>query len=453
MPSEKKRRKKERKRIDDMYGIIDCDNCYVSCERVFRPDLEGKPVVVLSNNDGCVVARSNEAKALGVKAGTPLFQLRQQFPKDQIAVFSSNYELYGEMTARVVSIIKQEAPAYFHYSIDECFVYFQDLEGVDLKAWGEQLHRKIRRWVGMPVSVGVGPNKTLAKVASHFAKKYPGYHHCCLIDSEEKREKALGLYPVEEVWGVGRRYAAKLAAYGVRTALDFARLHDDFVRAHFNNIVIYRTWAELNGKDCVPNEEYAKKKSICTSRSFDGMVADLDTLSTHVANYAARCAEKLRARHSVASVVGVFLHTNSFREDLGQYWNFEETRILTPTHSTATLVQTAKGVLRRIFRPGYQYKKAGVIVMGVSPESPVQQDLFDVTADQYGKARALDEALDRINRTYGSETIVLGAQQYTRQGGEGKAGVFADAIKHEYKSPNPTTWWCDIIKLKAGDKE
>ena len=305
----------------------------------------------------------------------------------------------------------------------------------------------------MPASVGVGPNKTLAKVASHFAKKYPGYHHCCLIDSEEKREKALGLYPVEEVWGVGRRYAAKLAAYGVRTALDFARLHDDFVRAHFNNIVIYRTWAELNGKDCVPNEEYAKKKSICTSRSFDGMVADLDTLSTHVANYAARCAEKLRAQHSVASVVGVFLHTNSFREDLGQYWNFEETRILTPTHSTATLVQTAKGVLRRIFRPGYQYKKAGVIVMGVSPESPVQQDLFDVTADQYGKARALDEALDRINRTYGSETIVLGAQQYTRQGGEGKAGVFADAIKHEYKSPNPTTRWCDIIKLKAGDKE
>lgn len=436
-----------------MYGIIDCDNCYVSCERVFRPDLEGKPVVVLSNNDGCVVARSNEAKALGVKAGTPLFQLRQQFPKDQIAVFSSNYELYGEMTARVVSIIKQEAPAYFRYSIDECFVYFQDLEGVDLKAWGKQLHRKIRRWVGMPVSVGVGPNKTLAKVASHFAKKYPGYHHCCLIDSEEKREKALGLYPVEEVWGVGRRYAAKLAAYGVRTALDFARLHGDFVRAHFNNIVIYRTWAELNGKDCVPNEEYAKKKSICTSRSFDGMVADLDTLSTHVANYAARCAEKLRAQHSVASVVGVFLHTNRFREDLGQYWNFEETRILTPTHSTATLVQTAKGVLRRIFRPGYQYKKAGVIVMGVSPENPVQQDLFDVTADQYGKARALDEALDRINRTYGSETIVLGAQQYTRQGGEGKAGVFADAIKHEYKSPNPTTRWCDIIKLKAGDKE
>lgn len=420
-----------------MYGIIDCDNCYVSCERVFRPDLEGKPVVVLSNNDGCVVARSNEAKALGVKAGTPLFQLRQQFPKDQIAVFSSNYELYGEMTARVVSIIKQEAPAYFRYSIDECFVYFQDLEGVDLKAWGEQLHRKIRRWVGMPVSVGVGPNKTLAKVASHFAKKYPGYHHCCLIDSEEKREKALGLYPVEEVWGVGRRYAAKLAAYGVRTALDFTRLHGDFVRAHFNNIVIYRTWAELNGKDCVPNEEYAKKKSICTSRSFDGMVADLDTLSTHVANYAARCAEKLRAQHSVASVVGVFLHTNPFREDLGQYWNFEETRILTPTHSTATLVQTAKGVLKRIFQPGYQYKKAGVIVMGVSPESPVQQDLFDVTADQYGKARALDEALDRINRTYGSETIVLGAQQYTRQGEREKQASSPTPSSTNTRAPIP----------------
>ena len=229
------------------------------------------------------------------------------------------------------------------------------------------------------MSVGVGPNKTLAKVASHFAKKYPGYHHCCLIDGEEKREKALGLYPVEEVWGVGRRYAAKLAAYGVRTALDFARLHGDFVRAHFNNIVIYRTWAELNGKDCVPNEEYAKKKSICTSRSFDGMVADLDTLSTHVANYAARCAEKLRAQHSVASVVGVFLHTNSFREDLGQYWNFEETRILTPTHSTATLVQTAKGVLKRIFQPGYQYKKGrrdrhGRLAREPSAAGPLRRD-------------------------------------------------------------------------------
>ena len=173
-----------------MYGIIDCDNCYVSCERVFRPDLKDKPVVVLSNNDGCVVARSNEAKKMGIKAGTPYFQLAEQFPNQKIVVFSSNYELYGELTSRVVSIIRKEAPAYFRYSIDECFVYLDGMEKIDLKAWGEELHKIIKRNVGMPVSIGLAPNKTLAKMASHFAKKYQGYRHCCMIDSDEKRIKS-----------------------------------------------------------------------------------------------------------------------------------------------------------------------------------------------------------------------------------------------------------------------
>ena len=206
-----------------MYGICDCDNCYVSAELVFRPDLKGTPVVVLSNNDGCVVARSNEAKALGIKAGTPYFQLAKLFPNQKIAVFSSNYELYGELTGRVVSIIRQEVPAYFRYSIDECFVYLDSMEHLDLKKWGEDLHKKIRQYVGMPVSIGLAPNKTLAKMASHFAKKYQGYRHCCMIDSDEKRIKALKLYPIDEVWGIGRRYAAKLNALGVKTAYDFAQ--------------------------------------------------------------------------------------------------------------------------------------------------------------------------------------------------------------------------------------
>lgn len=178
-----------------MYGIVDCDNCYVSCERVFRPDLNGKPVVVLSNNDGCVVARSNEAKKMGIKAGTPYFQLAQQFSNQKIAVFSSNYELYGELTGRIVSLISQEVPAYFRYSIDECFIYLDGMEHLDLKKWGEDLHKKMKQYVGMPVSIGLAPNKTLAKMASHFAKKFQGYHHCCMIDSDEKRIKALKLYP------------------------------------------------------------------------------------------------------------------------------------------------------------------------------------------------------------------------------------------------------------------
>ena len=429
-----------------MYGIIDCDNCYVSCERVFRPDLEGKPVVVLSNNDGCVVSRSNEAKKMGIKAGTPYFQLAQQFPNQKIAVFSSNYELYGELTGRIVSLISQEVPAYFRYSIDECFIYLNGMEHLDLKKWGEGLHKKIKQYVGMPVSIGLAPNKTLAKMASHFAKKYQGYRHCCMIDSDEKRIKALKLYPIDEVWGIGRRYEAKLEALGVKTAYDFAAHNGDWVKLTFNNIVIQRTWRELNGEDCVPNEEMAKKKSICTSRSFNGMISDYDTLRTQVSNYAARCAEKLRQQKTVAPIVGVFVNTNAFREDLAQYWNFQEQRLITPTSSSITIIETANEVLKKIYRQGYQYKKAGVIVMGIGADSPIQQDLFDINAEQFQKMKRLDEVIDRINRMQGSETIVLGSQQYTRK--DGKADVFANAIKHEYRSPNPTTRWSDVIKLK-----
>ena len=431
-----------------MYGIIDCDNCYVSCERVFRPDLKDKPVVVLSNNDGCVVARSNEAKKMGIKAGTPYFQLSEQFPNQKIVVFSSNYELYGELTSRVVSIIRKEAPAYFRYSIDECFVYLDGMEKIDLKAWGEELHKKIKRNVGMPVSIGLAPNKTLAKMASHFAKKYQGYRHCCMIDSDEKRIKALKLYPIDEVWGIGRRYAARLEALGVKTAYDFAEHNQTWVKATFNNIVIERTWRELNGEDCVPNEEMAKKKSICTSRSFNGMITDLDGLRTHVSNYAARCAEKLRQQGTVASIVGVFLNTNAFREDLPQYWNFQEMRLVTPSSSTITIVKAANEVLQKLYRQGYHYKKAGVIVMGIGPNSPIQQDLFDINAEQFEKMKRLDAVIDRINKVNGTETIVLGSQQYTQKDGKGKANVFANAIKHDFKSKNPTTRWSDIIILK-----
>ena len=431
-----------------MYGIIDCDNCYVSCERVFRPDLKDKPVVVLSNNDGCVVARSNEAKKMGIKAGTPYFQLAEQFPNQKIVVFSSNYELYGELTSRVVSIIRKEAPAYFRYSIDECFVYLDGMEKIDLKAWGEELHKKIKRNVGMPVSIGLAPNKTLAKMASHFAKKYQGYRHCCMIDSDEKRIKALKLYPIDEVWGIGRRYAARLEALGVKTAYDFAEHNQTWVKATFNNIVIERTWRELNGEDCVPNEEMAKKKSICTSRSFNGLITDLDGLRTHVSNYAARCAEKLRQQGTVASIVGVFLNTNAFREDLPQYWNFQEMRLVTPSSSTITIVKAANEVLQKLYRQGYHYKKAGVIVMGIGPNSPIQQDLFDINAEQFEKMKRLDAVIDRINKVNGTETIVLGSQQYTQKDGKGKAQVFANAIKHDFKSKNPTTRWSDIIRLK-----
>ena len=431
-----------------MYGIVDCDNCYVSCERVFRPDLEGKPVVVLSNNDGCVVARSNEAKALGIKDGTPYYQVAEQFSDKKIAVFSSNYELYGELTSRVVSIIRQEAPAYFRYSIDECFVYLDGMEHINLQRWGEHLYSRIKRSVGMPVSIGLAPNKTLAKIASKLAKKFEVYRHCCIIDTDEKREAALKWLPIDDVWGIGRRYAERLHALGCQTAYDFACHHKDWVRVTFNNINIVRTWQELNGEDAVPNEQLAKKKSICTSRSFNGMIADKDTLRTHIANYASRCAEKLRRQDTVASVVGVFVSSNPFREDLLQYWKYDEIRLITPTNSTTSIVKAAVDVLDQIFVQGVNYKRAGVIVMGIAPSSPLQQDLFDINAEQIQKMNRLDKVIDRINRCYGSETIVIGAQQYTQKNGQGKANVFANAIKHDFKSKNPTTRWSDIIPLK-----
>ncbi|MBR5064547.1 MAG: Y-family DNA polymerase, partial [Bacteroidales bacterium] len=380
--------------------------------------------------------------------GTPYFKLQEQFPDEKIAVFSSNYELYAELTGRIVSIIRKEAPDYFRYSIDECFVYLDGMEQINLKEWGENLHRRILRSVGMPVSLGIAPNKTLAKMASHYAKHYPGYRHCCLMDTDEKRIKALKLFPIDEVWGIGRRYTARLKEYGIDTAYDFAAKPRSWVRAILRNIVIERTWRELNGEDCVPNEQLAAKKSICTSRSFAGMITELDELRTHVSNYAVRCAEKLRSQGSVAGIVAVFLNTNPFRDDLPQYWNFREQRLITPTATTTTIVQTAARLLEQLYRPGYKYKKAGVIVMDIVPDSPVQPDLFDTNAEQFQRMRRLDAVIDRINRVQGTETIVLGSQQYTRRDGQGKADVFANAIKHDYRSPNPTTRWTDIIRLK-----
>ena len=308
---------------------------------------------MLSNDDGCVVARSNEAKALGIKAGMPYFKMKEQYG-DQITVFSSNYELYGDITDRVMSLVRKAVPTFYRYSIDEGFC---DLSGIDsslsphtsLKRWGEDLSAYIWKATRMPVSIGIAPTKTLAKMASHYAKKYKGYHHCCFIDTDERRIKALEKYEIEELWGLGRRYAARLQALGIHTALDFASHAESWVRATLNNVVAIRTWKELNGIDCIPMEDMSKKKSICTSRSFPAMVTDMNALRTGISNFAARCAEKLRKQESVAQTVSVFIDTNNFREDLPQYWNMAEERLLTPSNSTQQIVQTAIRCMERIW--------------------------------------------------------------------------------------------------------
>ena len=302
-----------------MFALVDCNNFFVSCERVFRPQLEGKAVVVLSNNDGCVVARSNESKAMGIRMGTPYYQVSHLADSGRLEVCSSNYVLYGDMSARVMSVLADAVPKIEIYSIDEAFLVLDGMGKERIGTLCASLVSKIRRWTGIPVSIGVAPTKTLAKIASHFAKKFPGYKGVCMIDTEEKRMKALSLTPIEEVWGVGRRLAPKLVESGVRTALDYVERPESWIREHYMLHGV-RTWMELRGTVCVEAETESARKSICTSRSFADMLESEDELSMKVSDFAAQCARKLREEGTAATEVTTFLYTNRFRTDLEQYF-------------------------------------------------------------------------------------------------------------------------------------
>jgi DNA polymerase V len=256
-----------------MYALVDCNNFFVSCERVFRPQLEGKAVVVLSNNDGCVVARSNESKAMGIKMGVPFYQVRHYVDSGRLTACSSNYSLYGDISNRVMSILADTVPKIEIYSIDEAFLHLDCIPQEKVPQMCRDLVRKIRKWVGVPVSIGVAPTKTLAKIASHFAKTYKGYRGVCMMDTEAKRMKALELTPIEDVWGIGRRFAPKLFSKGVRTAMDYVSRPREWVVSNFN-INALRTWEELQGRKCVEEESHERRQSICTSRSFAEMLTD-----------------------------------------------------------------------------------------------------------------------------------------------------------------------------------
>lgn len=402
---------------------------------------------MLSNNDGCVVARSKEAKALGIKAGTPYYQVAEQIPKGVLTVFSSNYELYGDITNRVMNIIRDASPSFYRYSIDEAFCILDGMNINDLKKWGEDLSKKILKWTGMPVSVGIASTKTLAKCADRFAKDYPAYNKCCIIDNEEKRVKALQIFPIKEVWGIGRQLNARLESIGINYAYDFSMKPRHWIREMFH-ITGERTWMELNGTDCIPTEDMTTKKSICTSRSFPGMIEDFTKIRTYVSNYAARCSEKLRKQNSVCSMITVFISTNTMRKDLPQYSNSINYSFLTPCNTTQQCVAAALECLKQIFREGYKYKRAGVIVTGISSANSIQTSFIDYDAIKQNKMQRLSQVADDINSKNGSETIVLGSQQFTAEKGQGKAGIFRDAIKHEFRSGNYTTRWNDIIIVK-----
>lgn len=374
-----------------MYGLVDCNNFYASCERAFNPSLNGKPVIVLSNNDGCVIARSNEAKALGIKMGVPAYQIKDLVKQYDIAVFSSNYVLYGDMSGRVMSLLADMAPEIEVYSIDEAFL---NLAGIkDLQSLGANIVRKVSRGTGIPVSIGIAPTKTLAKMANKFAKKYPAYNRLCIIDTEEKRVRALKLLEIGDVWGIGRRQAAKLEKRGVKTAFDFTQLPGSWVRKNMT-VVGERTWKELRGISCIDMETAPPaKKQICTSRSFGKMVEDIDTISEAIATHASTCARKLREQKSFAQSLMVFIHTNNFREDLPQYWKNTIVQLPVPTSDTLEIVHYALEGLRRIFLPGYQYKKAGVIITEITDNA--QLGLFD-SVDREKRERLM-QVVDKIN--------------------------------------------------------
>lgn len=422
-----------------MWALVDCDNFFCSCERVFRPDLLHTPLVVLSNNDGCVVARSAESKAMGVQMGTPWFQLQDLYRGRGIVAFSSNYVLYADLSARVMATLRTEAPEVYQYSIDESFLHLEGFDPDGIKEWGEKLAAKVRRWVGVPVSIGMAPTKTLAKVAVKYAKKYAGYHKCCRIADEHQRVEALRRLDLDDVWGIGRRISKRLQARGMKTALDFAEADRAWVRKNFG-ITGERTWQELNGNDVIPLDVLdTPKKSFMTGRSFPEMLTDFEDVRIHVANFASRCALKLRRQHSVCTMLTTFVNSNYFRPDLEQYSGQASWLFPTATASTSELAEAAVTCLKRCFRPGIRYKRAAVMVYGLSGDDAIQADLFSYNPEQAKRLRELGMALDHINRTQGADTIVLASQQFAQKDAEGKNIKYVNAIRRAHKSPDYST--------------
>ena len=397
-----------------MIALADCNNFFVSCERVFRPDLRNTPCVVLSNNDGCVIARSNEAKALGIKMGAPFYQVRELLEKNSVAVFSSNYVLYGDMSRRVMTLLSAYTPKLDIYSIDEAFMDFSGMGTAEtLLPYARDMVRHITKGTGIPISLGIAPTKTLAKMASKFAKKYKGYHSVCMIDSDEKRKKALKLFDIADVWGIGRRIAVRLKSIGVETAWDFVQKSESWVRRELT-VTGVRTWKELRGEDCISIEELHNKKSICTSRSFpDKGLNNIETLEEAIANFASHCSRKLKEDRSVCRAMTVFAYTSRFRNDLPSDYLQANVYFPVPTNDVMELVSGAVKTLRDKWHSGtgcYYYKKAGVIVWDICNDSAVQGDLFD-TVDRE-KRTALAKAIDEINRKNGFNAVRMAVQGY-----------------------------------------
>lgn len=411
-------------------ALIDGNNFYVSCERVFNPKLEGRPVVVLSNNDGCAVARSNEVKALGVKMGTPWFQMKELARKHGVIALSSNYALYADMSNRMMSILSQYSPDQEVYSIDECFLGFEGFSHYDLYAHAQAMRRQVRQWVGIPVCVGIAETKTLAKLANHSAKKsLAGADGVCDFTrlSEAERSHLFSTLDVGEVWGIGPRLSKQLTERGIGTVEALRRADPKVIRREFS-VVVERTVMELNAVPCISLEEVAPaKQQIISSRSFGNYVYDLEPLKEAVASYVAIAAEKLRDQGSVAGMIQVYLRTNPHKEDHPQYSKGLTIPLPDATDDTLRLTKVALWGLKRIYRTDFAYQKAGVVLMNLTDAANQQASLFGAHRDN----DRLMVVMDRINAIWGRGTL--------RSAATGVAKTWA--MKRERMSPQYTTDW------------
>lgn len=390
-----------------MIGLIDCNNFFVSCERVLRPELAMRPVIVLSNNDGCAVAISNEAKALGITRGAPFFKIKGLCEAHGVAVLSGNHRLYGKISSQVMSTLKSLSSngVIEVYSIDEAFIPVEPALVGDVADYGRYVVAQVKKQTGIPTSMGIAPTKTLAKIAARFAKKFQAYNGACVIDNEERRLKALSLTSVGDVWGIGRRQSRKLVERGVETALQFAELPGDWVKRMLT-VTGYRTWQELNGVACIVQESVLpERQTITSSRSFATDVHDFEDLRKAVCAFASIIGRKLRAQGVVAGEVSVFLCTNRFHENDPQYYNTVSVRLADATDYTPLLAQAATDALKAVYREGYGFKKAGVTMSRLSARGSVQPNLFsDVSRDD--KRRRLMEVVDLINNSAEQDSCV-----------------------------------------------
>ena len=415
-----------------MFALADCNNFFASCERVFRPDLQGKPVIVLSNNDGCAVARSNEAKALGIKMGDPLFKIRDIVNKHKVAVFSGNMTLYGDMSQRVRWVLEDFAPSIEVYSIDEAFLDLRGMQNIDFDQYAKTISKTCYKMTSIPVSVGIAPTKTLAKIASKLCKQYPRLQGGCYMHRPEDIEKVLRKYPIEDVWGIGRKTAYKLKLMCINTAYDYTTLSESRVRSLFN-ITGLRTWKELQGIPCIEFEDgFEAKQSICVSRSFSSEIYDVKELQEQIANFSASMAEKLRKQCSVVSEIVVFAYTNRFKENEPQTHGSALISFITPTADVRTIVSKAVEGVRELFKKGYGYKKAGVVASKITSEKSIMHSLFEDT-EATEREHKITSVLDNINKTFGKGTIKLAVQ------GSGHIKSSSDN-----QSPHYTTLWTDI---------